>query len=54
MRLQLIKQNASVDTLTSNTARTDDDIQSLLDDAESQIQGYLDEYRPASRTLTIR
>ena len=35
---------ASVDTLTSNTARTDDDIQSLLDDAESQIQGYLDEY----------
>ena len=35
---------ASVDTLTSNTARTDDDIQGLLDDAESQIQGYLDEY----------
>ena len=36
--------SASVDTLTSNTARTDDDIQGLLDDAESQIQGYLDEY----------
>ena len=36
--------SATVDTLTSNTARTDDDIQSLMNDAESKIQGYLDEY----------
>ena len=36
--------SATLDTLTSNTTRTDDDIQSLLDDAETAIQGYLDEY----------
>ena len=36
------KDNERVQTV--NTARTDDDIQGLLDDAESQIQGYLDEY----------
>lgn len=36
--------SATLDTLTSNTTRTDDDIQSLLDEAESKIQGYLDEY----------
>lgn len=36
--------SSTLDTLTSNTTRTDDDIQSLLDEAESKIQGYLDEY----------
>lgn len=35
---------ASLDTLTQNTVRTGDDIQGLLDQAESSISGYLDEY----------
>ena len=35
---------ASLNTVTTNTVRTDDDIQSLLDQAETEIQGYLDEY----------
>ena len=35
---------ASLDTLTQNTVRTSDDIQGLLDQAESSISGYLDEY----------
>lgn len=35
---------ATIDTLTSNTTRTDDDIQTMLDEAETKIQGYLDEY----------
>lgn len=35
---------ATIDTLTSNTTRTDDDIQAMLDEAETKIQGYLDEY----------
>lgn len=35
---------ATVDTLTSNAARTDDDIQGLLDEAEQKISGYLEEY----------
>ena len=35
---------ASLDTLTQNTVRTGDDIQGLLDEAESSISGYLDEY----------
>ena len=34
----------SLDTLTQNTVRTGDDIQGLLDQAESSISGYLDEY----------
>lgn len=36
---------ATLDSVTSNTARTDDDIQTLLNEAETAIQGYLDEYR---------
>lgn len=36
--------SAELDTLTTNTARTDDDIQGMLDTAEGKIQGYLDEY----------
>ncbi len=35
---------ATVDTLTSNASRTDDDIQGLLDEAEQKISGYLEEY----------
>ena len=35
---------ASLNTVATNTVRTDDDIQSLLDQAETEIQGYLDEY----------
>ncbi len=35
---------ASLNTVTTNTVRTDDDIQDLLDQAETEIQGYLDEY----------
>lgn len=35
---------STVDTLTSNTARTDDDIQGLLEEADSKIAGYLEEY----------
>lgn len=36
--------SATVDTLTTNTARTGDDIQGLLNEASTKIEGYLDEY----------
>lgn len=35
---------ATVDAVTQNVARTDDDIPTMLEEAEGKVQGYLDEY----------
>lgn len=35
---------ATIDTVSQNTVRTDDDIQTLLDEAEAALQRYLDEF----------
>ncbi|MFT8331744.1 MAG: extracellular solute-binding protein [Bifidobacterium psychraerophilum] len=35
---------ATVDSVSQNTARTNDDIDKILSDAQTKIQGYLDEY----------